>query len=128
MILMSNSKLTGSNKPNMQKTSSKTSIIVLVIVLIAGAGLYFYMSGTPADDGLLVEEGAVGSGDASAAGSRVLLLLNQISSLKIDNGFFASPVYSSLVDHTVPIYEQNVGKANPFYNPNPRPRSAAPAR
>ncbi len=34
--------------------------------------------------------------------------------LKIDPAIFDAPVYRSLVDHTVTVVEQNVGKPNPF--------------
>lgn len=97
----------------MQKpTSSKKTLLIVAALLVVGAGVYFFMSGTPTDDsGLIVEEGG---SDASLVGTRILSLLHQINSLKIDSSFFTSEVYSSLVDHTVPIYEQNVGKPNPF--------------
>jgi hypothetical protein len=99
----------------MQKKSSLKSALVLIGILVIAAGAYFYMSGTPTDDStLLVEESG---SDVEVVGTRVLTLLNQIQRLTIDEKFFSSATFSSLVDHTVPIYEQNVGKGNPFFNP-----------
>ena len=46
--------------------------------------------------------------------TRVLSLLNQINSLKIDTSIFNSLVYRSLVDYSITIPEQNVGRPNPF--------------
>lgn len=105
----------------MQKQNSNKTILIIIALLILGVGAYFYFTGTPTDtDPGLALEGGVSS-DASLVGGRVLVLLNQIKVLKIDSEFFRSPAYSSLVDHTVPIYEQNVGKPNPFHNPRPAP-------
>ncbi len=100
-----------------QKSSSKKIIIILVVVLVLGAGVYFYMSGSPHDDSSLVTTDTT-AGDPEI-GAHVLTLLHQISSLKIDTSLFTSQAYSSLVDHTVPIYDQGVGKQNPFLNPHP---------
>lgn len=105
------------NKPG----TSKAPIIIIIIILLAAAGVYFYMNSTPEGGGSsLITDGGMTS-DASLAGSKVLILLNQISSLTIDTTLFKSAVYNSLVDHTVPIYEQNIGKPNPFlYTVRPR--------
>jgi hypothetical protein len=97
------------NKPS----SSKTPIVILVIILLIGAGFYFYTNATPSDTNSLTSDDSSTS-EAALAGSKVLTLLNQITSLKIDTSLFKSPVYTSLMDHTVPIYEQPVGKPNPF--------------
>ena len=110
----------------MQKKSNSKTIIALIVILVIAAGVYFYLNGAPTDsDTLLTEESGL-TNDANAAGARVLTLLNQISSLKIDTALFQSSVYASLVDHTVPIYEQNVGKENPFYRA-PGRTATAPA-
>ena len=107
----------------MQKQSgSKKGLIIIIVIVLLALGGYFMMSGTPqqSSDSLLVADPTLGgSPDANEVGGRVLTLLNQIKRINIDNKFFESRAFSSLVDHTVPIYEQAVGKANPFYNPHP---------
>lgn len=85
----------------------------MVVILALLGGAYFYFSGSPKDNSSLLATSEVGS-DATVIGTNILVLLNQITSLKIDTALFTSPVYNSLVDHTVPVYEQNVGKKNPF--------------
>jgi hypothetical protein len=102
----------------MQKKSSAKSMIIFGVILVLGAGFYFYMSGSeaPVDDATLGVENTETS-DATVAGARVLTILNQVNSLKIDKSLFTSPAYTTLIDHTVPIYDQSIGKTNPFYNP-----------
>lgn len=94
--------------------NSKAPIIITILIILVGAGIYFYLNSTPVDSETALISSDPGATEASVAGSKVLVLLNQISSLKIDTALFKSPVYNSLVDHTVPIYEQDIGKPNPF--------------
>lgn len=98
----------------MQPKSSKKPIIILVVVLVLAGLAYFYFTGTPTDTMSGLNPSSSLETD-NVQGMRVLTLLNQITSLHIDPEFFKSASYSSLVDHTVPIYDQNVGKANPFF-------------
>lgn len=107
----------------MQKSSSKKTLLITIGLIILALLTYFYLTGTPQDDAALVSTEAPKTTDATATGARILTLLNQIKSLRIDSNFFTSNEYTSLVDHTVPIYEQPVGKSNPFYNPTPPKKS-----
>lgn len=78
---------------------------------------YFYFSGNPSSsssDTLEQSGGEQSSQEAEIAGARVLALLNQISSLKIDVSIFSDPVYKSLVDYSIEIPEQKIGRVNPF--------------
>ena len=102
----------------MQQKSSKKSIIILIVVIILGGLAYLYFSGTPDDSAIssLTPSGTAG-GDVAAeitSATRILSLLNQINSIKIDTEFFKSKVYMSLVDRMVVVPEQNVGRQNPF--------------
>lgn len=99
--------------------NSKAIYIIIGLVVI-GAVLYFTMSSgssTPASGTLSVD--VANAADVNV-GDDVLILLGQINSLKIDKDFFTDPkhpsyaAYKSLVDYTVPIPQQNVGRANPF--------------
>lgn len=99
-----------------KKSSSKGTIITMTIIIIIALGLYFYYKGTPEKDPLssLDAVDTENLEDANLMGSRVLTLLNQINALKIDGSIFESTVYKSLVDYTITIPEQPVGRANPF--------------
>jgi hypothetical protein len=100
----------------MQKPSSKGTYIAVIIIVLVAAGLYFYYQGVPNDSAIssLESSASPGSSDAQAIGNRVLILLNQINSLKIDESLFNSTAYKSLVDYTITVPQQNVGRPNPF--------------
>ncbi len=111
----------------MQQKSSKNPILIIVIIIVLAGAAYFYFSGTPSDDSaLLTAEETAASTQVSAEAAQIITLLNQTRSLKIDIALFNSPLYRSLVDHTVPVIEQPVGKANPFLYS--LPPAATPAR
>lgn len=99
-----------------QKTPSKGTFFALIAIVVVALGMFFYFKGSPSDVSIssLATEGSVEAGDAQASSQRIVNLLNQISSLKIDDSIFKSAVYKSLVDYTIAIPEQNVGRANPF--------------
>ena len=101
----------------MNQKSSKTPLIVFISVLVVGALIYFYTLGNPSDSSLALSSG---SSDTSAQtiGANVLTLLGQISSLKIDTSIFSSTAYKSLVDYSITVPEQNVGRVNPFESAN----------
>ncbi|MDO8430661.1 MAG: hypothetical protein Q7S72_01555 [Candidatus Taylorbacteria bacterium] len=100
----------------MQKnTPSKTTFIALAVIVAIALGLFFYFQGDPTDaDSSLETLGTPESLEAQEAGTRVLSLLNKIRSLKIDDSIFKSAVYKSLVDYSITVPEQSVGRANPF--------------
>ncbi len=99
----------------MQKKSSVKSFLILGGIIALGVLAYLYFSGTPQDaTGGLDATGAQTS-DATVEANKILVLLNQTTALHIDPALFKTPVYMSLVDHTVPVIEQPVGKANPFF-------------
>ncbi len=87
---------------------SKKTIIFIIVILVLGL-VYFYFAGgeTPATTLLT----GVGSG---GVGAIELSLLNQMKSLQIDTSFFKDPAYQSLVDYSVAITPQSVGRPNPF--------------
>lgn len=85
-------------------------MIVLVILAVI---VYFYFKGgeKPAStDGLVP---AIDP-EFSQRSEKLLSLLAQVQSIKIDVQFFKSPLYQSFVDHSVEIPEQEVGRDDPF--------------
>ena len=100
-----------------QPSSSKKTIVIIIIIIVLAVLAYFYFSGNPSasqSDTLEQSGGEQLSQEAEIAGARVLALLNQISSLKIDVSIFNDPVYKSLVDYSIEIPEQKIGRVNPF--------------
>jgi len=80
--------------------------------------MYFYSLGGSTDNAnsSLEQTGGMITDDAQIVGARVLALLNEINALKkIDTNFFETdPIYKILLDHTVEIPDENVGRFNPF--------------
>lgn len=113
----------------MEKESSKATYILLAIIAVVTLGLFFYFQGTPNDDATssLTSVGTDGSANAQEVGARVINILNQINSLKIDGEIFSDPAYMTLVDYTITVPEQNVGRPNPFA-PLPGGKPATPAK
>lgn len=94
---------------------SKTTIIIIVAIVIALGGAYFYLSGDskqPAASNSLLQSTPTQS--SGLIGAQVLTLLNQIRTLNIDSTVFKDKAYQSLVDYSVTIPPQNVGRTNPF--------------
>lgn len=100
---------------NSQSSSKKTIIVFIIILAISGL-LYFYSIGTPNDssvsslDVTLPPELA----GSNVVSSKALVLLREVSTLKIDPNFFSGAIYKSLLDYSVEVPAQNVGRTNPF--------------
>lgn len=99
-----------------QKSPSKGTFIALIAIVGISLLIYFYYKGTPNDSSTSSIEttGTAESYDAKIASERVISLLNEIKSLKIDPSIFNSAVYKSLVDYSITVPEQFVGRVNPF--------------
>ena len=96
---------------NTNQSSVKSYLVIGAIVIVGFIFIFWYMGGDKTDTGSLLESQTA---ETDAVGSRVLALLNQIQSLKIDNTLFTGAAYQTLVDFSVTIPEQNVGRPNPF--------------
>jgi len=95
---------------NSNQSSKKPILIIVAIVIIAALGLFYYMGGDTVEEGSLLGE----SPENEQVGMRVLSLLNQIESLRIDTSLFTGATYQTLVDFSVTIPPKNVGRPNPF--------------
>jgi hypothetical protein len=110
----------------------KSTTIILVVIALLGAGIYFYYAGGEAP-----ESPTLGvDSEVQASADRVLILLNQIRSLKINPDIFSSAAYQTLQDNAVPIPALPVGRTNPFApvpgasntNPSSTPRPTGARR
>ena len=102
----------------MANNSSKKGIIALVVALIILLLGYAYFSGSEPNDSAINSLDTISNVDvnseASVKGAKILTLLSQIRSLKIDTSIFKDRSFQSLVDYTVEVPPQNVGKNNLF--------------
>ena len=96
----------------MNKSSSHTGTIVIVIVIVLAIVGYFYVQGSNSSS--TSSSGLVADQQGGDVGLAEVNLLNQIQNIKIDTALFQNPAYLSLVDHTVAIPAQAVGRPNPF--------------
>ncbi len=99
-----------------QKSTSKGTFIGIIAVVLISMALFFYFKGKPDENSISSLEtlSSLESGEAKIASDRIVKLLNETSALRIDESIFKSAVYKSLIDYTVAIPEQNIGKVNPF--------------
>jgi len=92
--------------------NNKTTIIVIIGIIVLTFAYFFMKGGSVVDDSALLQ------GDVSVisdnSGAQVLALLNQINAIEINSTIFDSPVYKTLRDFSVFIPRQNVGRPNPF--------------
>lgn len=94
----------------MQTSRSKILSFVLVIVLII-AGVYYYRkySGSLTQVASLVTQE-----NTPPVGEDLLILIQKLDYVKIDNDILASAVFTSLVDTSVSISEEEKSKSDPF--------------
>ncbi len=115
MISMLNSRHIGLDNNNYMNTKSspnKSLIWIAIVVFVIFIAYFMFRNPTAPESSSLLSNTV--SPQANAASTRILSLLNQIESLKIDTTFFKNPAYQSLVDFSVEIPELNVGRPNPF--------------
>lgn len=91
----------------------KKLTVILIIILVLASFVYFYMKGNELSKNSSLLEGSTPD-VSNNVGAEVLALLNQVKLIKIDSTIFESPVYKTLVDYTVEVPPQPVGRPNPF--------------
>ena len=108
------------------KSKSNTFILGIVILVVVGALIYFFgfrgNTGQAADAGLVSTNtgNAAGlasatSGSGSAAGEQVVVLLRNLSAIKLDDAVFRNPSFVLLQDTSVQLPPiTNQGRRNPF--------------
>jgi len=89
----------------------KAIVVILVIALIS-FGAWKYLTRDKA-----AESGALLSTTKSAdfqVGREIIAELNMLNSLKLDSQVFQDPVFLSLRDFTVGVFQEDLGRPNPF--------------
>jgi len=99
---------------NTKSSSNKKTLIIGIIIIVVLAGVwYFYTKGS---SGSPTSQLVSSTPNAATAivGTNVLAVLNSVSSIHIDVGLFSTPAYQSLVDYSITVPAQEVGRQNPF--------------
>lgn len=95
----------------MQSKGSKSMIMILAVF----AAMFFgYMSFFNGGDQAATEEGAALEAEQSGAGQEVIAVLNRLEGIRMDSALFSTKEFRSLVDQTVVVVDQPVGRNNPF--------------
>jgi hypothetical protein len=83
--------------------------LILTALILAGLGYVAFTTFTSdvpvGEDGLPVVE---------VVGQEVLSLADQLEGVEINKTIFSSPIFTSLVDVSVPVVEEPKGRNNPF--------------
>ncbi len=91
----------------MNVSPSIQKLIVAVVVILALG----YVAFTTLTGEVSLEEG---DSIVSPQGEEILILADKLESINIDTDLFSSPLFTSLVDISVPIIEEPKGRPNPF--------------
>lgn len=82
--------------------------LIVTIVILVGLGyllLNTLTSDIPVDDTMVATK---------AEGEEILILADKLDAVNINDSIFSSPLFTSLVDISVPVVEEPKGRPNPF--------------
>jgi hypothetical protein len=108
------------------KSKSSTFILILVVLLVVAVLVYFFVikgKGTPSSTnqtGLVstntgTAQGLQGGTATSETGSQVVVLLRNLTAIKLDDSVFRNPSFALLTDLSVSLPPvSNPGRRNPF--------------
>ncbi|MDE2188767.1 MAG: hypothetical protein KGJ35_03520 [Patescibacteria group bacterium] len=106
------------SQPQHSSNNKTTVIIAIVLLVVLVGGWYFYKSGSSSQGSSALVSSSAGSYGTNqsngAIGADVLSILQSVSSIRIDSNFFNDPSYQSLVDYSITVPPQSVGRVNPF--------------
>jgi hypothetical protein len=91
----------------MNVTPAIQKLIVSILIL---AGLGYVLINTLTGE-IPVDETVV---NTKAEGEEMLILADKLDAVNINDSIFSSPLFTSLVDISVPIVEELKGRPNPF--------------
>lgn len=94
--------------------TNKKQIFLAFFLLIAVVGALIYWTSTrsPQSDGMVIDPAAIGT--SFVEGEEVLQMLEILQSTKLDLSLFGDSVFQGLVDYSVDLIPEPVGRENPF--------------
>jgi len=95
----------------MNKKTIKNILIIFAGVVVLFIAYSYFLKG---EDKELLTSALVSSTDGSPVVGELFVILNELSSLKIDLSLFEDPTYHSLQDYTVILTPEAFGRVNPF--------------
>lgn len=100
-----------------QNKKIKIAVIIITITLIVFGIYYFYSSKKSGEELRIIDMDKtepVASEDILQECERIFNLLDQLKTIKLDTGFFENKFFNSLVDFSVELTPEPVGRDNPF--------------
>ncbi|MFH1956730.1 MAG: hypothetical protein ABIJ28_03730 [Patescibacteria group bacterium] len=96
----------------------RLKILILILVVLAAIFVYYIYSSdkqpAPEDSNLAVVT-SNGSGEKSDERTeKILTMLKLVESVELDTSFFENPLFNSLIDNSVELNPEPVGRNNPF--------------
>lgn len=88
--------------PSLQK-------LVVALVILGFLGYVVYTT-IFSSEPVVVTEGV----QVESVGQDILVLADKLNNIKIEKNIFSSPLFTNLIDTTVPINEEEKGRVNPF--------------
>lgn len=99
----------------MENSKNKKNVLILLALVLLGAGVYYFYFRTVPDTSLdVVANGQVNIKEIETSATRFLSALNQLEAIKLDGKFFSNSAYLKLVSFSVPVSPQSAGRDNPF--------------
>lgn len=81
-------------------------IVALVVITAFGYVAFTTLTGdVPLEEGVSI---------ISPQGEEILILADKLETIDINTDLFSSPLFTSLVDISIPIIEEPKGRSNPF--------------
>lgn len=107
------------------KSKSSTFILIIVALVVIGGGIYYVVSKKPnttstPQTGLVSSNSKTATGSIptaanGAAGSQVITLLRNLSTIQLSDAVFQNPNFSLFRDLGIPLATAtDLGKRNPF--------------
>ncbi len=92
-----------------QPNKKNTLYMIFGVILLLTLGFFFFQSSSGSSS-----SGGIQATELTSLGSSELALLSKVRSIRIDTEFFKKQSFKSLVDYSVMIPEERVGRPNPF--------------
>ncbi|MBU1160055.1 hypothetical protein KKD04_02650 [Patescibacteria group bacterium] len=96
----------------------RLKILILILVVLAAIFVYYIYSSdkqpAPEDSNLAVVTSNGSREKSDERTEKILTMLKLVESVELDTSFFENPLFNSLIDNSVELNPEPVGRNNPF--------------
>ena len=90
------------------KLSSNTTLIILVTILVAAGAYWYFFTGTGNEIPITL------GGEENQVQTQFQMLAGRLQPIIFDTKIFTKPAFNALVDLTTPIMPESSGRLDPF--------------